>query len=79
MADINAVDLTAETISTLDGNEQFVMFDIAEGKRATLSVIGKYIQNNIYPDINTSASSGTVDGDLYRAIVSLGWQSNVIS
>lgn len=28
--------------------------------------------------LNTSAASGTVDGDLYAAIVALGWQSDVI-
>ena len=29
-------------------------------------------------NLNTSAASGTVDGDLYAAIVALGWQSDVI-
>lgn len=43
MADINAMDLTQETASTLDGNEQFVMFDSTEGKRALLSLISEYI------------------------------------
>ena len=43
MADINAMDLTQETAETLDGNEQFVMFDTEEGKRALLSLISEYI------------------------------------
>ena len=29
-------------------------------------------------DIDTSAASGTTDGDLYAAIVALGWQNDVI-
>ena len=29
-------------------------------------------------DIDTSAASGTTDGDLYAAIVALGWESDVI-
>ena len=37
---------TQETGSTLDGTEQFVMFDSQEGKRALLSVIADYIANH---------------------------------
>ena len=29
-------------------------------------------------ELNTSAAAGTVDGDLYAAIVALGWESEVI-
>lgn len=29
-------------------------------------------------DLDTTAPAGTVDGDLYAAIVALGWQSDVI-
>lgn len=29
-------------------------------------------------DLDTTASPGTTDGDLYAAIVALGWQSDVI-
>lgn len=43
MADVNAVDLTQETLATLDGTEQIIMFDTAEGKRATVSAVGDYI------------------------------------
>lgn len=28
--------------------------------------------------LNTAAGSGTTDGDLYAAIVALGWQNDVI-
>ena len=41
--EINASDLTQETGSTLDGSEQFIMFDTVEGKRALLSVIADYV------------------------------------
>lgn len=43
MADINATDLTPETKATLDGSEQFVMFDSTEGKRGTVEDVGDYI------------------------------------
>ena len=29
-------------------------------------------------ELNTSAASGTTDGDLYAAIVALGWENDVI-
>lgn len=31
-----------------------------------------------YVNLNTAAPAGTVDGDLYRLIVQLGWQDEVI-
>ena len=34
--------------------------------------------DNLYLGLDTSAASGTTDGDLYAAIVALGWQSEVI-
>ena len=43
MADINATDLTAETLATLDGSENVVLFDTAEGKKVTLQVLADYI------------------------------------
>ena len=45
MADgeVRAQDLSQETSSTLSGNEQFVMFDSVEGKRADIDVIADYI------------------------------------
>lgn len=43
MADVNAVDLTTETLATLDGNENVVLFDTAEGKKVTLKVLADYI------------------------------------
>lgn len=45
MADINAVDLAQETALTLDGAEQFVMFDTSQGKRSTVDEVGNYILN----------------------------------
>ena len=126
MADVNATELTQETGSTLDGTEQFVMFDSAEGKRATLNVIKSFIlpdevtgvskgdstnqapsfggtfkalfvtinakglitaltdhtvtlpDNNLVA-IDTTAASGTVDGDLYALINGNSWTSDVIS
>ena len=43
MADINAADLTAETLNSLDGTENIVAFDTAEGKKIPLSVLGDYV------------------------------------
>ena len=34
--------------------------------------------DNLLLGLNTTAASGTTDGDLYAAIVALGWQSEVI-
>lgn len=43
MADVNVTDLTQETYESLDGNEQIIMFDSVEGKRATVKAVGDYI------------------------------------
>ena len=58
MADINATDLAEEILSTLSGNEQFVMFDPIEGTRAALSVIANYI-----------AEHGEINGDDIPTII----------
>ena len=42
MADINAIDLTAETLESLDGTENVVGFDTAEGKKIPISVLADY-------------------------------------
>lgn len=34
--------------------------------------------DNIFMALDTTAASGTIDGDLYTAITALGWQSDVI-
>ena len=34
--------------------------------------------DNLLLGLDTSAASGTTDGDLYAAIVALGWESEVI-
>ena len=44
--DVKCKDLTEETGQTLNGEEQFVMFDTEEGKRALLSVIADYIMQH---------------------------------
>lgn len=36
------------------------------------------LTNNLKLGLDTTAASGTTDGDLYAAIVALGWQSEVI-
>ncbi len=46
MADIRVEDLTPETKATLDGSEQFIMFDTLEGKRGTVADVGDYILQN---------------------------------
>ena len=43
MGDINATDLTAETLATLDGQENVVLFDTAEGKKVSLQVLADYV------------------------------------
>lgn len=54
---------------------------------ATVNAIGTQVTTNTADvanlldgkvDINTSASAGTTDGDLYAAIVALGWENDVI-
>lgn len=34
--------------------------------------------NNLKLELDTTAAAGTTDGDLYAAIVALGWESEVI-
>lgn len=41
--EVRAEDLTPETTSTLSGNEQFIMFDDVEGKRADIDDVATYI------------------------------------
>ena len=36
------------------------------------------LTNNLKLGLDTTAASGTTDGDLYAAIVALGWQNDVI-
>lgn len=59
MADIRAEDLTQETKATLDGSEQFIMFDSTEGKRGTVSAVGDYILQN-----GDASGSGDTVADL---------------
>lgn len=35
-------------------------------------------KTEVLVNLDTSAAAGTVDGDLYRAIQALGWESEVI-
>lgn len=57
--EINATDLTEETTSTLSGNEQFVMFDPVEGKRAYIDEVAKYIAGD-KSQLQTSEKSSVV-------------------
>lgn len=36
------------------------------------------LTNNLKLGLDTTAASGTTDGDLYAALVALGWDSDVI-
>lgn len=56
--EINATDLAEETSATLSGNEQFVMFDNVEGKRADIDVVADYI-----------VSHGKINGDTISALL----------
>ena len=60
MADINAQDLTAETLSTLDGTENVVAFDTATGKRIPLTVLGDYIIQKLVGSATIAGSSQTI-------------------
>ena len=44
MADVRATDLTQETAATLNGSEQLVMFDAAEGKRCTIDDLFAFLR-----------------------------------
>ena len=57
MADVNVTDLTQETYSTLDGTEQVIMFDSAEGKRATVAAVGEYVLKTLTTSLNGSTQT----------------------
>lgn len=59
---LNNVDATVNAIGTQVTTNTADVADLLDGK----------------VDINTSASPGTTDGDLYAAIVALGWDDDVI-
>ena len=57
MADVNVTDLTQETYSTMDGTEQVIMFDSAEGKRATVAAVGEYVLKKLTTSLNGSTQT----------------------
>lgn len=61
MADVNAVDLTTETLTTLDGNENVVLFDTAEGKKVTLKVLADYIVQKATESLTDNGSTTVKD------------------
>ena len=70
---VDMPDLTQETAATLDGSEQFVMFDSSEGKRATLSAVKTKILAGISLedlgfDIDTSIS-GTSENPVQNKVI----------
>lgn len=74
MADINAVNLAQETALTLDGAEQFVMFDTSQGKRSTVEEVGTYILSR-QKAIGTKTVSehfDDVDGQITELRASVG-------
>lgn len=46
MADVRATDLTPETAATLNGAEEFVMFDSAEGKRCSVDNLHQFLHTS---------------------------------
>lgn len=60
MADKYVNELPQETYNTLDGTEQFVMFDVAEGKRSALNTIGNYVLSKMTPDNLDKSVTGTI-------------------
>ena len=82
---------TEETSSTLNGNEQFVMFDSIEGKRALLSVISDYVVQNgeisgdervLVPQANVTLESKVIDAGVWWEVLDdcEGWklQKNIL-
>lgn len=53
---------------------------LAESANLALNEASTKIDNleESYVNLNTAAPAGTIDGDLYRLIVKLGWQDEVI-
>jgi hypothetical protein len=84
MADVNAVDLTAETLATLDGNENVVLFDTAEGKKLQLNILSQYVLETRLPKLYSNAgfhnsiyrgkniTSYLTDGSLWNRIKGAG-------
>jgi hypothetical protein len=63
-------------LNTFSGTQGAVTYlALDDGSQTTKIPITKAAE---YVDLNTSAASGTTDGDLYRAITALGWQNDVI-
>lgn len=82
MADINATDLTPETAATLDGSEEFVMFDNVEGKRGELDTVGDYIVQHCDADGNGNTAAqlaGGAQADATEALGDIGDISDLIT
>ena len=50
---------------------------VVDSSGSSKKASGSYLYTGLI-ELNTSASPGTTDGDLYAAIVALGWQNDVI-
>lgn len=77
------VDLTSGNLSDLDG--AYFIIDKENGltKKIQETVLENFI-SNVVPNVesmalNTQAGPTSVDGQLYAAIVNLGWDSEVIT
>lgn len=76
---VNAADLPQETSTTLDGTEQLIGFDTAQGKRVTVNDLAEYILQRKLSSL--AGSSQTVAAAL-TALNSnrpgwVGWLSNI--
>lgn len=64
MADQNMTNFATETSSTIDGNENMVMFDTAEAKKCTVSQFQSYLSNTLEPfrkDVTLNATAESTD------------------
>jgi len=73
------IELTSGNLSDLDG--AFFIIDKEDGptKKIQETVLKNFISNVELMALNTQAESTSVDGQLYAAIVNLGWDSEVIT
>ena len=77
MADVRATDLTQETSATLNGTEQFVMFDAAEGKRCTVNDMSEYQRQKVgfmeHKNIRCNNTSATTEKAGFKYKQEVAW------
>ena len=73
---------TSATTTHPSGTAQYGQFAVIIGNGRTDSTRSDALEidwtGDVFLGLDTTAATGTTDGDLYAAIVALGWQSDVI-